>query len=250
MNKKLTALVVFSVFLMGCGQSNFYNENELIDEVEKQVLEGEIITKQDGKVFVKTEDDIELQLNSVAFNLSDAEYQSKKYRLLGRFEESDPTRNREFTVDYLEKLPESKPESSSTEPESEAQESEFKYEPSEDEVVLIEDFKQFESAPYSFKAQYPKNWYYQGVRGEDEILYSYLFSDRPIDEGETILRLDVVNKPMPEGSISMLNEKKSISIASGNQYEIWIEKTPKTSYRVRGSVENIEAIKQIAASID
>lgn len=124
---------------------------------------------------------------------------------------------------------------------------------SEDAVIEVsEGFSPYESLPYKFQGQYPKNWYYSGQRSEDSnVLHQYLFSDTPLDEGgDVAVTLDIYSSPLPGGSTMTLGGKDAVVVTKNGDVEVYVERTGSTSYRFTGDGDLLDVIKDMAASIE
>lgn len=107
----------------------------------------------------------------------------------------------------------------------------------------------FESLPYSFKADYPAKWYYAGESGSDDVLWKYGFSDEPLDNNNEIVSLEVISGDLPQGAIKNIGDQKFIEISNNGGYEIYTA-TGGYNYRVKGPKEYKDLIFSMAASIE
>lgn len=66
----------------------------------------------------------------------------------------------------------------------------------ESEPLPVLDIKMssFQSLPYGFEADYPASWYYAGERGTGEVSHHYGFSDKPLEDSDELISLDVLNQ--------------------------------------------------------
>ncbi len=187
------------------------------------------------------------------FNEMLASFELYDFGTPAEVEESDST------IDEPEELPineDESPEVEVNEPEAEAEiEDEVQVEEPESEDAVIEvseGFSPYESLPYKFQGQYPKNWYYSGQRSDDSnVLHQYLFSDAPLDEGGSVaVTLDVFGSPLPGGSTMTLGGKSAVVVTKNGDVEVYVERTDSTSYRFTGDSNLLDVIKDMAASID
>ncbi|MFA7685515.1 MAG: hypothetical protein WCX95_01805, partial [Candidatus Gracilibacteria bacterium] len=113
----------------------------------------------------------------------------------------------------------------------------------ETEPVAVGDLTTFESSLYHFSAQYPKAWYYAGVKGTDgEVLHHYGFSNESLEDATNeLIGLDVMSTSKPDGQ-SMDGSKFVVYVnVDGRTYRIFGDKGYKDI--VSSMAKNIVPIK-------
>lgn len=106
----------------------------------------------------------------------------------------------------------------------------------------------FESLPYSFRADYPAKWYYAGESGSGEVLWKYSFSDEPLDDDNEIVSLAVISGDLPQGTTKNIGDQKFVEISGNGDYEVYTT-AGSYNYRVKGQKQYKDLIFSMAASI-
>jgi len=99
------------------------------------------------------------------------------------------------------------------------------------DVVVVSDFREFESNPYKFKMSYPKNWYYSGGN------QGYSFATEPIEDGvESLIRMDINASTTP--GVTRTSTQTKITVEVNDQF-----------YTLTGPLEYEEVMQNMANSI-
>lgn len=119
----------------------------------------------------------------------------------------------------------------------------------EEEAVVKEGYRYFESLPYDFVAQYPSDWYYSGSSGSGDVLHHYGFSDEPVESGNEIISIDVVSGGMPSGSSISVGPHTGVKVYENGDVAVYIERDDGRIYKVHAASEYETSVIDIAASI-
>lgn len=105
-------------------------------------------------------------------------------------------------------------------------------------VEPIDDFASFESNSYSFKAVYPKKWYYEGMTGvAGESLYSFNFADNSEPSSNPLYSLAIISE-LPTFSFTDSSfDNKSVKFANQNGKTYFYREVNSKKYLVSGSSE-------------
>ncbi len=107
----------------------------------------------------------------------------------------------------------------------------------------------FESVPFSFKASYPKIWYYAGTKSSDpDISLHYGFSDKPVDETNELISMDILKSDLPAGKKINLKNGEGRETSSGNKTQIYVE-IDDVVYKFSGDEKYRNLMLNMAASI-
>ncbi|MDA1060273.1 MAG: hypothetical protein O3B47_00585 [bacterium] len=108
----------------------------------------------------------------------------------------------------------------------------------------------FESLPYLFRGQYPSSWYYAGSAGSDNgVLRHYGFGDKPLDEGNEILSLDVISTDIPGSATSTIAGRDYVEIFSASGSYTVYSSIGNHNFRLSGPSEYQDLLIKMAASI-
>lgn len=119
----------------------------------------------------------------------------------------------------------------------------------QEEAVVKEGYRYFESLPYDFKAQYPTNWYFSGYSGSGDVQHHYGFSNEPVEGGNELVSVDIVSGSLPSGSPISVGSHSGVKVYSGDDVAIYIEREDGKLYKVHGSGDYESYVVDIAASI-
>ena len=116
-------------------------------------------------------------------------------------------------------------------------------------TVVKEGYRYFESLPYDFLAQYPSNWYFSGTGGSSDVVHHYGFSNEPVEDGNELVSIDIVNGPAPSGSSISIGSNTGVKAYEGDAVAIYIERDDGMLYKIHGSSAYEANVVDIAASI-
>lgn len=119
----------------------------------------------------------------------------------------------------------------------------------EEEAVVKEGYRYFESLPYDFVAQYPSDWYYSGSSGSGDVLHHYGFSDEPVESGNEIISIDIVSGGVPSGSSISIGPHTGVKVYENGEVAVYIERDDGRIYKVHAASEYETSVIDIAASI-
>lgn len=109
------------------------------------------------------------------------------------------------------------------------------------EISLNPGYRYFESLPLGFGLQYPQSWYYS--RSDN----SYLFSSKPISEGEINIKADVMTTSFADLGAESVSTNIKKSVSGGNViYYIALE---KGYIKISGSLEYLQQVETMAKSV-
>jgi len=113
-----------------------------------------------------------------------------------------------------------------------------------------DNYSSFESGPYEFRANYPKNWYYAGERApKDGVLHKYAFSDEEVDDDNEFASLNILDTDtLPTGSVVELPNGQGVMKYVGSDVMIYT-KVGNRVYMVEGAKELENILLKIAGSV-
>ncbi|MBN1494725.1 hypothetical protein JW911_03255 [Candidatus Peregrinibacteria bacterium] len=117
------------------------------------------------------------------------------------------------------------------------------------EAVVKEGYRYFESSLYKFQAQYPSSWYYSGSGGLGDTLHHYGFSNQPVEDGNELVSIDIVTGSVPSGSTLSLGSNQGVKVVTDGQTAVYIQAENGKIYKIHGPTANDAYIMDIAASI-
>lgn len=107
----------------------------------------------------------------------------------------------------------------------------------------------FESLPYSFGGKYPSQWYYSGVKtNQDGILHHYGFSEESVTADNEIISLEVLSGSIPNGNKIELVGKEFVTTSKNGRFVIYTT-VDGQNYKVEGPDDRKDLITVMAASI-
>jgi len=116
-------------------------------------------------------------------------------------------------------------------------------------AVIKEGYSYFESLPYDFLAQYPSGWYFSGASGGDGALHHYGFSNAPVENGNELVSIDIVNGSLPSGSSISVGENTGVKVYENGEVAVYIAREDGTLYKIHGGSGYETNVIDIAASI-
>ena len=119
----------------------------------------------------------------------------------------------------------------------------------EEAAVVKEGYNYFQSSTYDFQAQYPSNWYYSGNGGSGDVLHHYGFSNKPVENGNELVSIDIVSGSLPAGSPISVGSNQGVKVTSDGETVIYIKRSDGSLYKIHGTSSNEAYIIDVAASI-
>jgi len=119
----------------------------------------------------------------------------------------------------------------------------------QEEAVVKEGYRYFESSSYHFQAQYPSNWYYSGSSGSGDTLHHYGFSNAPVENGNEMVSIDIVSGSVPAGTTLSLGSNQGTKVVSSGETSIYIQGENGKIFKIHGPSSNEAYIIDISASI-
>lgn len=117
--------------------------------------------------------------------------------------------------------------------------------------VAISGFTKLESETFNFSMQFPKSWYYSGTTPtESGVVRHYDFGDKPLDEEEGSVSLDVISGSAPSGTAVTVNGKDLIKVTSGDEVQYYYEGEGSRVYRVTGPASSASTLATMASSVE
>lgn len=113
------------------------------------------------------------------------------------------------------------------------------------ELSVLQGYRYFESAPFSFKIQFPADWYYSGGGGY------YYFSDEPLSEDNRIVSLGISDASLDSvsGSLVELGGKRTVVTSENGDHVIYVERSSGGSYKLSAAPGYQNILETMAGSI-
>ncbi len=117
------------------------------------------------------------------------------------------------------------------------------------EVVVPSDFSEYHSDTFDFSIGYPKNWYFAGsTPSKAGSIRHYDFGDKPLDEEDGDVSLDIFNGDVHNGKSSVINGESVYISNNGDKVVYSVVKNGKT-YSVEGPKSDENVIRNMILSI-
>lgn len=113
------------------------------------------------------------------------------------------------------------------------------------EVVSVPEGYSLYESNRGFQTQYPRKWYYGTISTNSDASYSVGFGSEPIETGNELVSINVINSSLGSLGKSDLQEE-----TSGDMITIYVKRSDSSSFVVQGKASEAEAIRVMAESLE
>lgn len=122
-------------------------------------------------------------------------------------------------------------------------------ETAEEIAASIDGYAVFSSDTYNFSIEYPDQWFYEGLAGENNARL-YHFGPELDEEEDPLVILEISSNEAPDGTVVEMNEKDLVLIVEGEMSNIYyVGETTGRLFRLYGGSEFEDAMLNMGSSI-